>query len=77
MMVDNQILTYELVTLSREVQKLRAESRLATDQLKKCDKERIELKKALEAKDAALEKVRKDKDELWAIVNTDKYRNIK
>lgn len=75
--LDNQILTQELVTLNRELQKLRSESRILNEQHKKAEKERLDLKKAVEAKDAALEKLRKEKDELWAIVNTDKYRNIK
>ncbi len=45
--------------------------------MKKSEKEKYEMKKSLESKENAVEKLRKEKDELWAIVNTDKYRNIK
>ena len=45
--------------------------------MKKSEKERLEIKKTLEAKENALEKLRKDKDELWVIVNTDKYKNVR
>jgi hypothetical protein len=31
----------------------------------------------LESKENALEKMRKERDELWAIVNTDKYKNFR
>jgi len=29
------------------------------------------------AKDTALEKLRKENDELWAVVNTDKYKSVR
>ena len=35
------------------------------------------MKRQVEGKEAAVEKLRKEKDELWAIVNTDKYKNIR
>lgn len=31
----------------------------------------------MEGKENALEKLRKDRDDLWAMVNTDKYKNFK
>lgn len=34
------------------------------------------MKKSLAAKQTALDKLRKEKEELWAIVNTDKYKSI-
>jgi hypothetical protein len=37
----------------------------------------VDLKRQVEGKEAAVEKLRKEKDELWAIVNTDKYKNIR
>jgi hypothetical protein len=37
----------------------------------------FDLKKSLESKENALEKMRKERDELWAIVNTDKYKNFR
>jgi hypothetical protein len=45
--------------------------------LKKSEKEKYDAKKSLEGKENALEKLRKERDELWAIVNTDKYKNIR
>ena len=71
---DNQVLTNELVNVNRELTKLKAESRTSGDTLKKSEKENFELKKNLTAKQNALDKLRKEKDELWAIVNTDKYK---
>ena len=73
---DNQVLTNELVNVNRELTKLKAESRTNGDTLKKSEKENLELKKNLTAKQNALDKLRKEKDELWAIVNTDKYKSI-
>jgi hypothetical protein len=74
---DNQILTNELIVMNRELSKLKAELRTNTDLLKKSEKERLDFKRSLESKDQALEKLRKDKDELWSIVNTDKYKNVR
>lgn len=51
--------------------------RLKDEQLKKGERERQELKRAVEGKEAAIEKMRREKDELWAVVNTDKYKNIR
>lgn len=45
--------------------------------MKKSEKEKYDCKKNLEGKENAVEKLRKERDELWAIVNTDKYKNIK
>lgn len=63
--------------MSREFTKLKSEIRLMSDSLKKSEKERYDVKKSLESKDNALEKLRKEKEELWAIVNTDKYKNVR
>jgi len=43
---------------------------------KKSEKENLEMKKSMAAKQTALDKLRKERDELWAIVNTDKYKSI-
>jgi hypothetical protein len=50
---------------------------LTQEQSKKGEKERYEAKKQLEAAQISLEKLRKERDELWAIVNTDKYKNVR
>ena len=63
--------------MNRELTKLKAELRLNTDQLKKSEKERLDFKKSLDSKDLAMEKLRKEKDELWSIVSTDKYKNVR
>ncbi len=63
--------------MNRELSKLKAELRLNTDQLKKSEKERLDFKKSLDSKDLAMEKLRKEKDELWSIVSTDKYKNVR
>ena len=70
------MLTNELVNVNRELTKLKAEQRSGGEILKKSEKENFELKKNLTAKQNALDKLRKEKDELWAIVNTDKYKSI-
>jgi TolA-binding protein len=63
--------------MNRELTKLKAELRLNTDQLKKSEKDRLDYKKSLDSKDLAMEKLRKEKDELWSIVSTDKYKNVR
>lgn len=63
--------------MNRELSKLKAELRTTSDNFKKSEKEKYETKKNLESKDNALEKLRKERDELWAIVNTDKYKNLR
>lgn len=40
-------------------------------------KEIFELKKLIDTKEHALEKVRKERDDFWTILNSDKYRNFK
>ena len=56
---------------------MKAELRQKEESLKKAERERGELKRLIEAKDAAVEKIRREKEELWGIVNTDKYKNIR
>jgi hypothetical protein len=51
--------------------------RVKEDQFKKSEKERLEAKKIIEGKEVAVEKLRKERDELWAVVNTDKYKNLR
>jgi hypothetical protein len=63
--------------MNRELTKLKAELRLNSDHLKKSEKERLDYKKSLDSKDLAMEKLRKEKDELWSIVSTDKYKNVR
>lgn len=75
-MSDNQVLTNELVLANREVTRLKAEQRTNNDTYKKSERENLDLKKQVGAKQTALEKLRKEKDELWAIVNTDKFKSI-
>ena len=55
---------------------MKAETRINSEQYKKSEKENLELKKNMQAKQNALDKLRKERDELWAIVNTDKYKSI-
>ncbi len=51
--------------------------RVKEDHFKKSEKERLEAKKIIEGKEFAVEKLRKERDELWAVVNTDKYKNLR
>lgn len=73
---DNQVLTNELVNVNRELTKMKAELRSQTETCKKSEKENLEMKKNVSAKQTSLDKLRKERDELWAIVNTDKYKSI-
>jgi hypothetical protein len=65
------------MTLNREVTRLKSDMRVKEDQFKKSEKERLEAKKIIEGKEVAVEKLRKERDELWAVVNTDKYKNLR
>ena len=49
----------------------------AAKQLISNEKERAENKKNLDSKELALEKLRVERDELFTLVNTDKYRDFK
>lgn len=71
------MLTNELVMMGRDITRLKSDLRSTQEQLKKSEKEKYECKKNLEGKDTAVEKLRKERDELWAVVNTDKYKNVK
>ncbi|CDW87453.1 UNKNOWN [Stylonychia lemnae] len=77
LVTDNQLLTNELVMMGREISKLKAELRTTQETLKKSEKEKYDCRKNLEGKDTAVEKLRKERDELWAVVNTDKYKNLR
>ena len=70
------MLTNELVNVNRELTKLKAEARHTTETCRKTEKENNELRKSMSAKQTALDKLRKERDELLAIVNTDKYKSI-
>lgn len=74
---DNQTLTSELLVASQQLTKAKQELKKSADATKKLEKEVLELHKSLESKETALDKLRKDRDELWAMVNTDKYKNFK
>jgi len=74
---DTAVLTNELVMMNREANKLKGELRQVQDQLKKSEKENYDLRKGIEGKENSLEKVRKERDELWAIVNTDKFKTLR
>ena len=71
------MLTNELILANRELQKIKAENKQIGDSLKKSEKENYEYKKSVGSKDTALEKLRKENDELWSVVNTDKYKSIR
>jgi dynactin complex subunit len=74
---EKQVLTNELILLNRELSRLKQEHRSSLDSAKKSEKENHEHKKSISAKDTALEKIRTERDELWSIVNTDKYKNVR
>jgi Asp-tRNA(Asn)/Glu-tRNA(Gln) amidotransferase C subunit len=74
---DNQILTNEIITMNREISKLKAELRINSDNLKKSEKDRYDTSKSLESNQNALAKARKERDELFALINTDKYKNLR
>ena len=46
-------------------------------QLRKAEKDCVEQKKLIASKDGALEKLRKENEELWTVVNTDKYKSVR
>jgi chromosome segregation ATPase len=74
---DNQLLTNELILAQRDLQKYKSEHKTVTDSLKKTEKECTEQKKLIQSKDGALEKLRKENEELWTVVNTDKYKSVR
>ena len=75
--LDTQSLTNELILLSRDVAKSKSELKQVQESLKKAEKDKYELLKSVASKDTALDKLRKERDDLWAVVNTDKYRGLK
>ena len=73
---EKNVLTNELILLNRELARIKQEYRLGQENLKKVEKENYDKTKSLQAKDTALDKVRKEREELWTIVNTDKYKSM-
>jgi hypothetical protein len=74
---EKNVLTNELILLNRELARIKQEYRLGQENLKKVEKENYDKTKSLQAKDTALDKVRKEREELWTIVNTDKYKSVR
>ena len=77
LVTDNQMLTSELIVLNRDLTKLKSEVKQKTEMLKKSDADKQAIKTQLQAKENGLEKVKKERDEIWNIVNTDKYKSFK
>ena len=73
----NKQISDEIVKMSKEINTLRRELKDCDHKLKIKDKEIKDLKKCLDTKTEALEKVRKDFNELSNIFNTDKYKSIR
>ena len=67
----------ELVLLNRELQQSKLELRQNSEQLHKTQRQLADYQKMVQAKDQALEKVRRERDELTAVVSQDKYKSIK
>ena len=74
---DNQMLTNELIVLNREHTKLKSDFKHKSESFKKTDKAWTELRTKFDQKENALEKLRVERDELFNLVNTDKYKNFK
>lgn len=66
-----------MIFANRELQKIKADNKTLSETIKKTEKENHEHKKSITSKDTALEKLRKENDELWAVVNTDKYKSVR
>lgn len=66
-----------MVLLNRELQQLRIEFRHSESSFSKAQKNLTETKKQLEAKDLALEKVRRERDELSALASQDQFKSIR
>ena len=57
---DNNILTQELISLTRDLNKFKGELRITQDQLKKSEKERLDFKKSLDSKESVIDKLKKE-----------------
>ena len=74
---DNTVLTSELILMNREVSKLKTELRLASEGLRKSEKERGELRKQVDSKQNMLDRVKRERDELTVTLSTDKYASVR
>ena len=74
---DNKMITNELIVLNREHTKLKSDLKHKTESLKKTDRAYNDIRTKYEQKDNALEKLRIERDELFNLVNTDKYRDFR
>lgn len=70
------MLTNELIVLNDTHSKNKSEIKKLTDQIKKTEKERDLTKKNSETVQTALDKLRKERDQMYAIVNSSKYQNF-
>ena len=62
---------------TQNLNKCKLDLKKSQDSNRKLEKDLHELQKLMESKENAIEKLRKDRDDLWAMVNTDKYKNFK
>ena len=72
---ENQ-LALEIVRLNREVNKLKFEARTAIDSQKKAEMERDELIRQGKVKSDALERVRRENEQLAVSLSTDQYKSV-
>lgn len=72
---ENQ-LAIEIVNLNKQVTKLKHENRTCTEIMKKAQQELLELKKILQGKDEALNRLRKENDQLSLSLTTDHYKSV-
>ncbi len=53
------------------------EGRIAHENIKKVERENVELRKALDLKSDLLEKYKEENTEMSAVINSDKFKSIK
>ena len=74
---ENQMLSNELIVINQSFKEVKSDLKQKTDALKRSEKERNEAVKGLEIKENTLKKLRKERDELWSSINTDKFKSFK
>ena len=67
----------DVINLNRQLNQLKHDHRNLSDNFRKCQAERDELKKSMQAKNETLERLRKENDQLSISLSTDHHKSVR
>ena len=73
---DNSVLSQEIVSLNKEIGKLKNENKSLVEGLKKLEKDKNELKTRHKTKCENYDKIKKENEDLMILINTSNYKSF-